>query len=82
MPIDPRTMRAIRQIESGGNPNATTGSYKGLYQLSDGEFRRYGGQGSIYDPAENERVAGNPGILNTFLKVLREQVDALGRQLI
>src|SRR4029077_5727314 len=58
MPIDPRTMRAIRQIESGGNPNATTGSYKGLYQLSDGEFRRYGGQGSIYDPAENERVAG------------------------
>ena len=47
MPIDPRTMRAIRQIESGGNPNATTGSYKGLYQLSDGEFRRYGGQGSI-----------------------------------
>jgi hypothetical protein len=29
-----------------------------LYQLSDGEFRRYGGRGSIYDPQENARVAG------------------------
>lgn len=56
--VSASTLRAVRQIESGGNPNATTGSYKGLYQLSDGEFARYGGKGSIYDPAENERIAG------------------------
>lgn len=55
--VSASTLRAIRQIESGGNPNATTGSYKGLYQLSDSEFARYGGKGSIYDPAENERIA-------------------------
>jgi hypothetical protein len=51
-------MQAIKQIESSGNPNQRTGSYKGLYQLSDGEFRKYGGRGSIYDPQENARVAG------------------------
>jgi hypothetical protein len=44
-------MRAIRGIESSGNPNAITGKYKGLYQLSDSEFSRYGGRGSIFDPA-------------------------------
>jgi len=38
--------------------------------------------GAISIPALAERVVGNPDILNTFLKVLREQVDALGRQLI
>ena len=50
-------MKAIRQIESGGNPNARTGSYKGLYQLSDSEFKRLGGQGDIFNPKENERIA-------------------------
>src|SRR3954466_4125070 len=48
--ITPELMRAIQKIESGGNPNARTGSYKGLYQLSDGEFNRLGGKGSIFDP--------------------------------
>jgi hypothetical protein len=56
--ITPELMRAIQKIESGGNPNARTGSYKGLYQLSDGEFNRLGGKGSIFDPKENERIAG------------------------
>jgi Transglycosylase SLT domain len=55
--ITPELMRAIRQIESGGNQNARTGSYKGLYQLSDSEFSRLGGRGSIFDPKENERIA-------------------------
>jgi hypothetical protein len=53
----PEALRAIAQIESGGDPNAVTGSYKGLYQLSEPEFQRYGGQGSIFDPAENSRIA-------------------------
>jgi hypothetical protein len=52
-----RLMGAVKQIESGGDPNAVTGSYKGLYQLSETEFRKYGGKGSIFDPAENTRVA-------------------------
>jgi IclR family pca regulon transcriptional regulator len=29
-----------------------------------------------------ERVAANPGIMNTFLKVLREQVDTLSQQIV
>src|SRR5262245_38056560 len=74
--ITPELMRAIRQIESGGNPNARTGSYKGLYQLSDKEFARLGGRGDIFNPQENERIA--------MLKLQREadQVAAkLGRPL-
>jgi hypothetical protein len=55
--LSPQLMDVIKRIESGGNPNAQTGSYKGLYQLSDDEFRRYGGRGSIFDPNENARVA-------------------------
>jgi hypothetical protein len=46
----------IMQIESGGNPNARTGSYHGLYQLSDSEFNKYGG-GDIYNAEDNTRAA-------------------------
>jgi hypothetical protein len=55
--LTPQLMSAIKKIESGGNPNAVTGSYKGLYQLSDEEFRRLGGRGDIFNPQENERIA-------------------------
>ena len=55
--VTPQLMESIKQIESSGNPNAVTGQYKGLYQLSDAQFAKYGGQGSIFDPAENTRVA-------------------------
>jgi hypothetical protein len=54
--VSPELMRAVAQIESGGDPNAVTGSYKGLYQLSEPEFQRYGGK-NIFDPEENTRVA-------------------------
>src|SRR5512139_1071132 len=33
------------QIESGGNPNASTGSYSGLLQMGPDEIRQYGGNG-------------------------------------
>lgn len=49
-------MNTFIRIESDGNPLNTTGSYKGLLQLSEEEFRKYGGRGSIYDPKENARV--------------------------
>lgn len=70
--ISPQLANAIMKIESGGNPNARTGSYKGLYQLSDSEFNRLGGQGSIYDPGENKRIA--------MLK-LQGEADQVSRQL-
>src|SRR4029079_511415 len=55
--LTPQLMSAIKNIESGGDPNAQTGSYKGLYQLSDKEFRRLGGRGDIFNPQEKERIA-------------------------
>lgn len=50
------TLRAFFKIESGGNPKARTGSYKGLGQLSNEEWRKYGGRGDIYDAQENAVV--------------------------
>lgn len=55
--IDPAILRAFAKIESGNRPWVQTGSYKGRFQLSDSEFRKYGGQGNIFDAAENTYVA-------------------------
>lgn len=41
--MDPATLHRYVQIESGLNPGNRTGSYKGLLQLSDAEFQKYGG---------------------------------------
>jgi hypothetical protein len=49
-------LRTFAKIESGGNPNATKGSYSGLFQLSDAEFKKYGG-GNILDPVDNAMAA-------------------------
>lgn len=46
---------AIVEIESSGNCSAVTGSYKGLLQLSDTEFKRMGGS-NIFDCQENARI--------------------------
>lgn len=51
--IDPATLRAFVMIESGGRPDVTTGSYRGLLQLSPQQFREHGGQGDIYDQQAN-----------------------------
>lgn len=51
VPID--TLRSFARIESGGNPNTMTGSYRGLFQLSPSEFNRHGGGSSIYDVDAN-----------------------------
>jgi hypothetical protein len=56
--IDPNTLRRAAQIESSGNPNAVTGSYKGLFQLSQAEFQKYApAGGDIYNPADNALAA-------------------------
>lgn len=50
-------LRAFARIESGGNPRNQTGSYLGLFQLSQNEFRKAGGQGNIFDPVANANAA-------------------------
>jgi len=52
-------MRRFAGIESSFNPGAKTGSYKGLFQLSNAEFKRGGGKGSIYNPEANTRAFAN-----------------------
>jgi hypothetical protein len=54
--LDFSFMKAVAKIESGFNPKQRTGSYIGLFQLSNYEFKRYG-SGNITDPRDNA-VAG------------------------
>jgi transglycosylase-like protein with SLT domain len=54
--LDFNFMKAVAKIESGFNPKQRTGSYIGLFQLSNYEFKRYG-SGTITDPRDNA-VAG------------------------
>jgi Transglycosylase SLT domain len=65
--IDPNWMRKIMKVESGGDPRNVTGSYKGLFQLSNREFRAGGGSGDILDPEQNTMAAAN--------KLAREKVQ-------
>lgn len=53
--VDAGTLGALVTIESGGNPRAERGSYRGLGQLSDADFQRLGG-GDIFNPADNLRA--------------------------
>jgi hypothetical protein len=55
--LEPDWLSTFARIESGYNPRVRTGSYKGLFQLSDGEFGKHGGQGDIYDPRSNTFAA-------------------------
>ena len=74
--LEPDFMDVIKEVESSGNPDKVKGSYKGLYQLDDKEFRKYGGTGSIFDPEQNTLAAG--------AKMIDENQrvqDKLGREL-
>ena len=55
--IDPNYFARVAHIESSGNPNAVTGSYKGLFQIGPDEWQKYGGGGNVFDPAANARAA-------------------------
>jgi hypothetical protein len=57
--------RTTARIESTNNPNSKTrsGTYKGLFMLSNSEFKRHGG-GNIYDPRDNA---------NAFAGVIKER---------
>ncbi len=54
--LDLNFMKAVAKIESGFNPKQRTGSYIGLFQLSNSEFKKYG-SGNITDPRDNS-IAG------------------------
>jgi hypothetical protein len=54
--VDFNFMKAVAKIESGFNPKQRTGSYIGLFQLSNYEFKQYG-SGKITDPRDNA-IAG------------------------
>ncbi len=56
--LDPVMMMSIAKVESNFNPRAGTGSYKGIFQLSDHEFEKYG-DGSIWDARDNARAAAH-----------------------
>jgi hypothetical protein len=54
--LDFNFMKAVAKIESGFNPKQRTGSYIGLFQLSNYEFKQYG-SGDITNPRDNA-IAG------------------------
>jgi hypothetical protein len=54
--IDFTFMKTVAKIESDFNPKQRTGSYIGLFQLSNYEFDRYG-SGSITSPRDNAIAA-------------------------
>jgi len=56
--LDLAMMMSIAKVESNFNPRARTGSYKGIFQLSDYEFKKYG-DGSIWDARDNARAAAH-----------------------
>jgi hypothetical protein len=54
--LDIRFMKAVARIESDFDPKKRTGSYVGLYQLSNYEFAKYG-SGDITNPRDNAVAA-------------------------
>ena len=54
--LDSNFMKAVAKIESGFDPNQRTGSYIGLFQLSEYEFKKFG-SGQIRNPRDNAVAA-------------------------
>ena len=54
--LDFNFMKAVAKIKSGFNPNQRTGSYIGLFQLSEYEFGKFG-FGQICSPRDNAVAA-------------------------
>ena len=54
--LDFSFMKAVARIESGFDPKQRTGSYIGLFQLSEYEFNKFG-SGQILDPRDNAVAA-------------------------
>ncbi|MVT66872.1 transglycosylase SLT domain-containing protein [Bradyrhizobium pachyrhizi] len=68
--MDPNKLAVMVSIESSGNPNASTGSYHGLLQLSQREFAQHGGD-DIFDPRQN---------LEAGVKIIQQKERAFQRE--
>jgi hypothetical protein len=64
--LDFTFMKAVARIESGFDPKQHTGSYVGLYQLSNFEFNRYG-SGDITDARSNAIAAAYKFVTEAIL---------------
>lgn len=64
--LDFNFMRAVAKIESDFDPKQRTGSYIGLYQLSNAEFEKYG-SGDIRDARDNAVAAAYKFMTETIL---------------
>ena len=65
--LSDKMMLKFAAIESSLKPTVRTGSYKGLFQLSEFEFRRYGAGGNIYGARENAIAAANKFATETVM---------------
>jgi hypothetical protein len=63
--LDFTFMKTVAKIESGFNPKQRTGSYVGLFQISNYEFGKYG-SGDIRDPRDNT--------VSAALKIMTEDI--------
>lgn len=58
--VDTQLLHSIAFHESGGNPNQTTGTHHGLFNLTKDEFAKYGPPGgSIWSAQDNAIAAAN-----------------------
>lgn len=69
------------RIESGLRPNVKTGSYKGLFQLSNSEFKKHGSGGNIYNTRDNAEAFANSLKHNWLLFKARTGRDPTGAEL-
>ena len=69
--LSPKMFARLVANESGFDPKAQTGSYNGLTQLSQKEFEKYGGKGSIYSVEAN---------LDAGARKLRAEADQYFKQ--
>src|SRR6516162_7555887 len=57
--LDPAFIKRVAQIENSERAQGCTGSYCGIMQLSESEFRRWGGTGSRFDPEQSIMAGTN-----------------------
>jgi hypothetical protein len=57
--VEPSWLKRMAQIENSERATGCTGSYCGIMQLSESEFRRWGGSTNRFDPEQSIMAAAN-----------------------